>query len=95
MYMETHKHDISLLLSMYLLHLVLTLPPPPLPTSTLGMFLSMFWIAYLISPRFCHRFVGYLEEEAVRTYTHCIEVRRSTIASYPDYDKQLDTLLRL
>ena len=29
-----------------------------------GMFVSL---AYLISPRFCHRFVGFLEEEAVRT----------------------------
>ena len=28
----------------------------------------------MISARFCHRMVGYLEEEAVRTYTHCIEV---------------------
>ena len=34
----------------------------------------MFWIAYFLSPRFCHRFVGYLEEEAVKTYTHCLEV---------------------
>lgn len=24
---------------------------------------------YMISPRFCHRFVGYLEEQAVHTYT--------------------------
>ena len=39
-----------------------------------GMFVTLFWIAYLISPRFCHRFVGYLEEEAVRTYTHCLQV---------------------
>ena len=39
-----------------------------------GMFVSLFSLAYLISPRFCHRFVGYLEEEAVRTYTHCLEV---------------------
>jgi uncharacterized membrane protein required for colicin V production len=34
----------------------------------------MFWVAYFLSPRFCHKFVGYLEEEAVKTYTHCIEV---------------------
>jgi len=27
------------------------------------------FIAYLISPRTCHRFVGFLEEEAVITYT--------------------------
>jgi hypothetical protein len=27
----------------------------------------------LISPKICHRFVGFLEEEAVITYTRCIE----------------------
>jgi hypothetical protein len=30
-------------------------------------------LSYIISPRTCHRFVGYLEEEAVVTYTHAIE----------------------
>ena len=39
----------------------------------------MFWIAYLLSPRFCHRFVGYLEEEAVKTYTNCLEVYRREV----------------
>ena len=34
-----------------------------------GTFFNTFFIAYLISPRTCHRFVGYLEEEAVITYT--------------------------
>lgn len=29
-------------------------------------------VAYVISPRICHRFVGYLEEEAVITYTRQI-----------------------
>ncbi len=43
----------------------------------IGFFVTMFWIAYAISPRFCHRFVGYLEEEAVSTYTHCLKVRLS------------------
>jgi len=28
----------------------------------------------LVSSRFCHRFVGYLEEEAVVTYSHAIEL---------------------
>ena len=37
------------------------------------MFVGGFSLAYLISPRFCHRFVGYLEEEAVKTYTHCLK----------------------
>lgn len=37
-----------------------------------GVFFNAFFISYLISPRTCHRFVGYLEEEAVITYTHAI-----------------------
>ena len=28
---------------------------------------------YLIAPNFAHRFVGYLEEEAVYTYSKCLE----------------------
>ena len=30
-----------------------------------GVFFNTFFLAYLLSPSFCHRFVGYLEEEAV------------------------------
>lgn len=37
------------------------------------IFFSAFSLAYLISPRICHRFVGYLEEEAVITYTKAIK----------------------
>lgn len=37
-----------------------------------GIFYNGFFISYLISPRTCHRFVGYLEEEAVITYTRAI-----------------------
>lgn len=35
--------------------------------------LKLAVLSYIISPRTCHRFVGYLEEEAVVTYTHAIE----------------------
>jgi len=38
-----------------------------------GVVYNGFFLAYLISPRTCHRFVGYLEEEAVITYTRAIE----------------------
>lgn len=38
-----------------------------------GVFFNGFLLSYLISPRICHRFVGYLEEEAVLTYTRAIE----------------------
>lgn len=34
---------------------------------------SLFLLAYIISPRFCHRFVGYVEEEACSTYTKIIK----------------------
>jgi hypothetical protein len=38
-----------------------------------GVFFNAMFFSYLISPRTCHRFVGYLEEEAVLTYTREIE----------------------
>jgi len=38
-----------------------------------GVFYNLFFLSYLISPRICHRFVAYLEEEAVLTYTRCIK----------------------
>ena len=37
-----------------------------------GVFFNGMFISYLISPRTCHRFVGYLEEEAVLTYTRAL-----------------------
>jgi hypothetical protein len=37
-----------------------------------GVFFNAVFATYLISPRVMHRFVGYLEEEAVHTYTRCI-----------------------
>ncbi|WPH00469.1 Alternative oxidase [Acrodontium crateriforme] len=38
-----------------------------------GVFFNAMFISYLMSPRTCHRFVGYLEEEAVLTYTRMIK----------------------
>lgn len=38
-----------------------------------GVFFNIFFVCYLMFPRICHRFVGYLEEEAIVTYTRCIE----------------------
>ncbi|CAK4076405.1 unnamed protein product [Aphanomyces euteiches] len=38
-----------------------------------GVFFNMFFLTYLMSPKTCHRFVGYLEEEAVHTYTALIK----------------------
>lgn len=38
-----------------------------------GVFYNGFFLSYLMSPTICHRFVGYLEEEAVITYTRMID----------------------
>lgn len=40
---------------------------------TQGVFFNSYFIMYLLAPRTCHRFVGYLEEEAVKTYTRILE----------------------
>lgn len=41
---------------------------------TQGVMFTVLFILYLANPRFVHRFVGYLEEEAVRTYSHIMEL---------------------
>lgn len=40
---------------------------------TQGIFVCLYMVAYMISARFCHRFVGYLEEEAFSTYSKIIQ----------------------
>lgn len=50
-------------------------PGPLMRLMVLGaqcVFFSGFSLAYMISPQICHRFVGYLEEEAVITYSKAI-----------------------
>jgi len=39
-----------------------------------GVFWNAFFLSYLISPTLCHRFVGYLEEEAVHTYSSVLDI---------------------
>ncbi|PLB55655.1 alternative oxidase [Aspergillus steynii IBT 23096] len=50
-----------------------------------GVFFNGFFISYLISPRICHRFVGYLEEEAVITYTRAI--KEIEAGKLPEWEK--------
>lgn len=40
---------------------------------TQGIFLALYTMFYVVSPRHCHAFVSYLEEEAVKTYSTCID----------------------
>ncbi|RUP42897.1 alternative oxidase-domain-containing protein [Jimgerdemannia flammicorona] len=38
-----------------------------------GAFFNAYFLLYLLSPRTAHRFCGYLEEEAVISYTHFLK----------------------
>ncbi|CAK7904274.1 alternative oxidase, mitochondrial [[Candida] anglica] len=49
-----------------------------------GVFCNLFFIFYLVNPRYCHRFVGYLEEEAVSTYSHFVHDLK--INKFPEFD---------
>jgi hypothetical protein len=58
------------------------LPPPPPPQ---GAFFNAYFIAYLLWPKACHSFVGYLEEEAVHTYTRALaDIDAGKVRSNPD-----------
>ncbi len=49
-----------------------------------GVFYNLFFLLYLIAPRTAHRFVGYLEEEAVCSYTEYLAgVDDGTYANVP------------
>lgn len=41
--------------------------------ATQAVFFNAFLLIYVLAPRFAHRLVGYIEEEAVKTYTHILE----------------------
>jgi Alternative oxidase len=38
-----------------------------------GVFFNAYFLGYMASPRLCHRIAGYLEEEAVVSYTHFLD----------------------
>ena len=49
-----------------------------------GVFFNAYFLGYLISPKFAHRMVGYLEEEAIHSYTEFLkELDKGNIANVP------------
>ena len=40
-----------------------------------GVFFNVFFLAYLVNPKICHRLVGYIEEEAVKTVLRQAELQ--------------------
>nr|QKX46082.1 mitochondrial ubiquinol oxidase 1a [Aquilaria sinensis] len=49
-----------------------------------GLFFNAYFLGYLFSPKFAHRMVGYLEEEAIHSYTEFLkEIDKGTIPNVP------------
>lgn len=44
---------------------------------TQGVFFNCYFLLYILSPKTAHRFVGYLEEEAIVSYTQYLEELKS------------------
>lgn len=55
-----------------------------------GIMCSYLFMAYLISPRYCHSFVGYLEEQAVHTYGCLLEDIDE--GRYPEFQQKATSL---
>ena len=56
-----------------------------------GIFYNLFFLFYVISPRTAHRVVGYLEEEAVYSYTEYLaEVDNDTSLNVPAPEIAID-----
>lgn len=49
-----------------------------------GVFFNLYFLLYLVAPKTAHRVVGYLEEEAVVSYTQYLaEVERGAVENVP------------
>ncbi|CAI9095053.1 OLC1v1030910C2 [Oldenlandia corymbosa var. corymbosa] len=49
-----------------------------------GLFFNGYFVAYLVSPKLAHRIVGYLEEEAVNSYTEfLIDLEKGLVENRP------------
>ncbi|KAL2200222.1 alternative oxidase [Corynascus similis CBS 632.67] len=73
----------------------LTLGKPGLLMKTMilgaqGVFFNAMFLSYLVSPKITHRFVGYLEEEAVHTYTRLLhEIENGDLPKWSNPDFQV------
>ena len=57
-----------------------------------GIMSNFLFLAYLASPRYCHSMVGYLEEQAVHTYTNLLDDINA--GKYPEFEQQASTLAK-
>ncbi|KAG0240994.1 inducible alternative oxidase 2 [Actinomortierella wolfii] len=62
-----------------------------LVTAVQGVFFNVFFFLYMVSNKTAHRVVGYLEEQAVISYTHMIEeIDRGVLANGPAPQMAID-----
>ncbi|BBN17386.1 ubiquinol oxidase [Marchantia polymorpha subsp. ruderalis] len=55
-----------------------------LVVATQGVFFNAYFLFYLLAPRVAHRFTGYLEEEAIYSYTRFLEeIEKGNIENVP------------
>lgn len=54
-----------------------------------GAFFTTFFLAYFVNPRICHRLVGYIEEEAVKTVS--CKLRRASGLGKTDKTSRVDS----
>ena len=87
---EAENERIHLLTAMYLYKPGLLLRTGIVTAQ--GLMCSFLFPAYLISPRFCHSFVGYLEEQAVCTYTNLLTDIDS--GRYPEFNEEASKLAK-
>ena len=57
-----------------------------------GIMCNFLFLSYLISPRYCHSLVGYLEEEAVHTYTSLLNDIED--GKYPEFNEPASNLAK-
>ncbi|TQD72051.1 hypothetical protein C1H46_042409 [Malus baccata] len=49
-----------------------------------GVFFNAYFVGYMVSPKFAHRMVGYIEEEAIHSYTEFLkELDKGNIENVP------------
>jgi len=49
-----------------------------------GLMFNLYFLLYLITPKTCHRIVGYLEEEAINSYTeYLVEIDSGSVKNVP------------
>ena len=59
-----------------------------------GIFFNLYFVMYLVSPRTCHRVVGYFEEQAIISYTEYLDEIENTDGVTTDIKKIINPIIK-